>query len=380
MVRRKKRTPMPGSGQPVRFYKFVALGFLFVTVLLLGLIVFMSSKRATITILTRPEPIETTFSIQVGDGAASKLSGVVTSTVVSVEKSYNPRGVREEAGVAKGVVTLYNDSSRAQPLVATTRLLTPDGVLFRMSEGATVPPNGSIKANVYADQEGVTGNIGPSDFTIPGLGTARQKEVYAKSVSDMTGGIAYVGVVSQKDVVSAEVDLEAALEEAGGDKLAALYPGKELVYKVINTNITTDVEIGSEVDGFTLSGSARVVGAFYDQSELQTFAVDHLEKQVVGTSESVHESNNAPSAIIEKADETSGVATLGVSYSGLVSLDPNSKDLQRIMFYGKTEDEVRRYVLSLDHVSGVEVRFRPVWNTSVPHVADHVNIVVRQVE
>ncbi len=63
-----------------------------------------------------------------------------------------------------------------------------------------------------------------------------------------------------------------------------------------------------------------------------------------------------------------------------MSLDPNSKDLQRMVFYGKNEEEVRRYVLSLDHVSGVEVKFKPIWNKSVPYVADHVNIVVRQVE
>lgn len=380
MVRKKKKTSAPGYGQPVRFYKVVALGFLCITILLLGLIVFMSSKRATITILTRPEPIETTFSVDVGDGVTDTVSAEFVSEVVTLEKSFSPKGVKEELGVATGIVTLINDSTTDQPLVATTRLLTPDGVLFRIRSGVVVPANSSIETEAYADKEGEGGNIEPSDFTIPGLNANRQKQVYAKSKSDMSGGIKYVGIISTKDVQQAEVAFKEELEQKGKDTLQAAHEGKKGVFKLISSDVTSDTDVGTETSEFILSGSARIVGIFYDEAELKEYAQANLEKQLVGSSETVHQSDSTPDAAIESVEVDENEAVLGVSYSGLVSLDPNSRDLQRLMFYGKTEDEVRRYVLSLDHVTGVEVKFRPIWNKSVPHVADHVNIVVRQVE
>ena len=52
----------------------------------------------------------------------------------------------------------------------------------------------------------------------------------------------------------------------------------------------------------------------------------------------------------------------------------------KIMFFGKTEDEVRRYVMALNHVSGVEMKFHPAWNREVPHVASRVEVTIRQVQ
>jgi len=50
------------------------------------------------------------------------------------------------------------------------------------------------------------------------------------------------------------------------------------------------------------------------------------------------------------------------------------------MFFGKTRDEVRRYVISLDHVHNVDVRFQPAWMQHVPHVHDNIQIVVKEIE
>lgn len=371
---------MPGTSQPVRFYKIVALTFLFITIVLLGLIVFMSSKRATITILTKPEPVEKTFTIDLVNGTSNNVWAAVTSTEISLEKTFNPKGTRQEEGIAKGEVTLYNDSATVQPLVATTRLLTADGILMRLKNSVVVPAKGIIKTEVYADQKGAGGNIGPSEFSIPGLGEGRRKEVYAKSESAMTGGIAYIGILDAKDVAQAETAVKQYLEEKAKIELQKMYPDKTMVFKVTDTNITSNAEVGKEAAEFVVKGIAKVSVVFYDDMALGAYAEENLKKQIVDSNEIVHKSESLPKASVESVDAATGKATLNVSYSGLVSLDPNTKDLQRMVFYGKSEEEVRRYVLSLDHVSGVEVKFKPIWNKSVPYVADHVNIVVRQVE
>ncbi|EKD67967.1 MAG: hypothetical protein ACD_48C00133G0002, partial [uncultured bacterium] len=153
MVARRQQTTQ--SSQSVGFYKFVALIFLAITLILFGVIVFMSSKRAVITITTRPEPIDITTTILVnGDDSARTISGSVVTTTVSGTNTYYPTGNKEEPGISKGTVTLHNETSLEQPLVATTRLLSSDGTLFRLKDRVLVPAGGTVEAPVYADQEG----------------------------------------------------------------------------------------------------------------------------------------------------------------------------------------------------------------------------------
>ena len=133
MAPKRKQTSMPdkGGNQPVKFYKVVALTFLFLTVALLGIVIFMSSKRATITITTKNTPIEINNNVEIGSSdQQNSIDGFVTSTYIVVSDRFSPTGNREEPGLATGNITIYNDGSLDQPLVATTRFLTPDNLLL----------------------------------------------------------------------------------------------------------------------------------------------------------------------------------------------------------------------------------------------------------
>ena len=122
---------------------------------------------------------------------------------------------------------MRNDSSISQPLVATTRLLTADGILFRMKKGATVPANGTVEVDVYADKSGKASEIGPSKFTIPGLNEARQKVVWAESIKPMVGGVRQFGVIGSEDIKEAEGEMLAELKKSGRRKNWALASGNE---------------------------------------------------------------------------------------------------------------------------------------------------------
>jgi hypothetical protein len=369
------------SSQPVRFYKFVALTFLIITLVLLGAIIFMSAKRADITIVTRSEPVEAQGTVLINSSDSNAVvPGFVTSTVVSIEKTFNPEGSKTEEGISEGTVMLINDSDLAQPLVATTRLLTPDGVLFRMKNAVTVPANGSAEVAVYADEKGTASDIGPSTFTIPGLNETKQKVIYAKSEAPMSGGIRKIGVLSQEDIDKAQQILVEDIRTKGSELLNTAFAQQVGLYEVSGATFSHDAELGVETSSYVLSGTATVVGVFYDQPKLTEYAQGMLQKQVVDNSEILQSMEGTPSVVLRQFDASVGTAELVVSYSGLVDIDPNAKELQKLMFFGKSEDEVKRYVMSLDHVQGVEMHFRPMWNRSVPHVADHVSITIKQVE
>lgn len=367
----------------VHFYKIVALSFLGVTLLLLGVIMFMSSKRATITIMTKADPVDVTGRISVNsDDQKLRVDGVVTSTFVAITEEFEPTGTKHEEGVAKGTVTIYNESSTDQPLVATTRLLTPEGILFRISERVLVPAKGSVEAPAYADAEGPGGDIQASEFTIPGLSTARQEEVFAKSSEPMTGGLRTVGVLSSNDVEKAKKTLLAKLEEKGKKGLEDAFLGKHVVYHVGQSvvDLVGDAEIGKEVSGFTLEGKATIVIVAYDQEDIIALGSDLLENRAIDDAESIQASEGIPTVSIDSYDLEKATATLNVFYNGVATINAEGKQLEEVVFYGKTKDEVRRYLLSLDHVYGVEVELRPAWTQTVPHVAEHVDIVIKKVD
>lgn len=378
MTPRRRETNM-AEVQPVRFYKYIALSFLLLTVALLGVIVFMSAKRAVITITTRQQPLEVRTAVVIGQ-EEGQLTGTVEVASVSLQKTFQPKEGREEPAVAIGKVILYNKADYNQPLVATTRLLTPEGILFRLKDRVVVPALGNIEAEVYADQAGKESEIGPSSFIIPGLSEDKQKLIYAISEKSMTGGWRRVGILGESDWQNANDEFKTELEKIGKEKLSKLHPDLLAVYKLNNLQVTSDKQVGDETGGFTLTGSAEIVGVFYQNDEVKSLADSELRKRLVSDNEILSVNDEAMSLVLNSYDASSTIAQAEVVASGLVSLNPESKQLAKTMFFGKNKEEIRRYLLSLDHVQGVEIKFSPAWMLTVPPVADHVSVVVKSVE
>ncbi|MFA4830630.1 MAG: hypothetical protein WC862_01395 [Patescibacteria group bacterium] len=380
MTPRRKETSV-SRNQPVRFYKIVALSFLLITIVLLGMIVFMSSKRATITITTKATPVNVNFTVEIGETtSANQVAGAVVTSTVSLTKSFSPNGNSEAPGIAAGIITLHNISKTAQPLVVTTRFLSPDGILFRLKKGDTAPAQGTVDVEVYADQAGKSGNIGPANFTIPGLNEARQKEVYGTSAGSMSGGMKTIGVLSQEDIDKAEKEMLEQIRLEGEKKLSSEGHDNLIgIFSVVGQSYKVNAELGKEVTEFVMSMNATVLGIFYNKDDIAKFATDALMKKAVMDSDNIQPSGSEPTITLDSYDQGTGKTVLSVFYDGIASLNPGSKQLDKTIFFGKSRDDIRRYVLSLDHVNSVDIDFTPAWIRTVPQVKDHVNVVVKSV-
>lgn len=377
MTPHRKETNLAGD-QPVRFYKIVAITFLLLTIALFMVIVFMSSKKATIVISTKAEPINVDKLVLVGLNGDSE--GTLVTTTVNLEKKFSPTGSVQEPGVATGKVILYNDSNLVQPLVATTRLLNPEGVLFRLKERVVVPAKGQVTAEVYADQLGASGNIGPTEkFTVPGLAADRQKEIYAKSTEAMVGGLKSKGVLSTDDLKSAKDNVTTELEKQAKEIIVGKYADKSFVYTLIDQAVNSGAEVGKETGEYVVTGTATVLAVVYDDKYMTTEAESLLKNKVV-SDQDILASGSTHVVSLENYDLTKQNANLKLTATGVVRLNPESQALDKVNFFGKSRDEVRRYLLSLEHINGVEVNFSPAWIFSIPHVADHVSVVVKESE
>lgn len=380
MTPRRQQTSLRPS-QPVRVYKVIALSFLCLTLIVLGIIIFMSAKRAVITIETRPEPVDVSGTVEISsDNAPGSFFGIVTSTRVTLRQVYTPQGGQEEDALAGGTVILHNDGDTAQTLIPKTRLLSSDGILFRLKERTSIDAFGTTEAAVYADQSGKSGNIGPTRFTIPGLSLEKQKTIYAESLEPMMGGTINVGVWTDGDMTRATEDMRTRLVTQAKGQFGDLFDEKNSLVALSDETVAADIPPGSKAGEVPVDGKAVAILVTYPGEEVKQTATELLVKRIVDDTESIVPSSVGPTISIDDYDLGKGEATLKIFYNGLASLNPESRVVDKAVFFGKTKEEVRRYVLSLDHVRGVDIRFTPRWMLRVPRISDHVSVIVKSVQ
>jgi len=376
---RHTETREPFSQPSVGFYRTIALSFLILTIILLGVVVFITSKKANITIMAKEDTRSINLSVKVSANPSGEDSilGSVSTSLINFSQKYFPSGSKTIEGVAGGEVILFNKTSEPQVLVKTTRLLTSSGVLFRLSDKVTIPANGETKAKVYADKPGKDSNIGPSSFTIPGLSVDKQKVVYAQSTQPMENGVRQVGVLTDNDIQSAIKDFEQKIKD---QYAASTTENMQKVVSVLNVNPVSDKKAGEEVDGFTLSGTSTVVIVTYNKKNLNDLINNSVSSKINGALEKMLNITSVPKVTVASYDAASNSAQLAVNQDVVVTLDANAEKLSPQYFMGKTKDEIERYLFELDHVAGVQVNFTPAWSSKAPTVPDKIKVLVKDIQ
>lgn len=363
---------------PTKLYKVLAIAFLLITAAVFVVIVFVTSKTATIVVQAKDDSKKINLSVSVGDtNSDTAVKGSVSSTRFVWSQKYPVNGTKKVDGVATGKVMLYNKTNAPQPLVKTTRLLAANGELFRLTNSVTVPAEGQIEAEAYADKAGETGDIGPTHFTIPGLPAAKQSQVYADSAAAMTGGVATSGVLSAEDIQKAKDDFKQKVADEFAKSLPVLDPSEGRVYKVLTPNVNVDHVSGDEVSTFTVQSTSTVVTVVYDANALSDVIDKQITSQVNTSAERYLADGNTPTVSFGVYNEKDSSATLAIDQSISVTLDANVEMLAPKNFVGKHKEEIQRYILGLDHVAAVDVKFSPAWVLSAPTTPEKIKVVVK---
>lgn len=384
MITRRMETNVVPPEPPVRFYKTIALSFLVITLILLGVIIFTTTKKASVTIMAKADSKNVNIAVDLAPEqteSSTAIFGFVSSSVFQWSETYYPTSAKTVNGTAEGEVTLFNQTNSAQPLVKTTRLLATNGVLFRLSDKVVVPANGQATAQVYADQPGVEGDVQATQFTIPGLNTDKQKLIYAESTTAMAGGSRSVKVLTQEDLDNAKKDYQEKAKVAFiKDLTNADSRLNQKIAVIADSQAEASSKVGDEVSEFKVSGNNNVVYAFYNQDDLGGIISKELSGKIDPTSEKIVSSDSEPKVSLTSYDLDKATAQLSVTQDILITLDANAEKLSVKNFVGKKKDEIERYVLGLNHASGVEINMTPSWSWSAPSVPDKIKIVVKNIQ
>jgi len=161
---------------------------------------FFNWPKMTIELFLKEEHLNTNFDLTICDKKTAEddcLDGNYKELTIEINEQYAATGEKfsNEKGMSRGIVKIYNNySSSDQPLIATTRLLSKEGKLFRLVKSVIVPgmednKPGFVEAQVIADQTGKSYNIEASEFTIEGFkGNEKYGKFKAISKNPTIGG------------------------------------------------------------------------------------------------------------------------------------------------------------------------------------------------
>ncbi|MCX6765610.1 MAG: hypothetical protein NT136_01455 [Candidatus Moranbacteria bacterium] len=347
-----------------------------------GVAAYLFIPRSKVIIYPRHKIQEMDLEIT-GDAARSEAdmqSQTIPIKVTEKEKeltvSYQTTGKSASSlQKARGKVVIYNEySNSSQPLVATTRLLSSDGKLFRLVKGVTVPgmtsvegkaQPGAIEAEVIADESGESYNIGLSEFSIPGFeGGPKYEKFYARSTKPMTsggsGGTA-TPIVSQQDIDEAkrkaETEIKAQLEE----ELKKDFPaGYILLPGALEQEIkdaAPAAKVGDLKDNFDyyIKVTARAIA----------FSEDDTKKIITGVFWQKSEENEsvAPVAVQVEYGNISpdfSARIVKIKVHGKIILNPelNLEQLKKDLL-GKNEEQIKDTLKNYPQIERIEVDFWP---------------------
>ena len=366
------------------FFRNLGFSLMGGMILVLFVVMYMALSRATIIVEPKEEVVNADLLVTVKEKnlQGGDLLGKIDQITVSTESSFNVSGKGTEMPAkATGEIVVYNNSTKNQALIATTRFLSKDGVLFRLKSNVTLPAGKSATVQVYADKEGKSGEITATAFTIPGLAKDLQSKIYGKSTTTMTGGIKTIAVVTQKDIDDAVENLLASLLVTAAENFkasstfdAAKFSGPVYANSIIKQEVSA--KAGDKTDSFKVKLELKVVGIAYD-SALQDQAAQTLSN-MINTGRELLSSNIAGlKPVIDKYDLLEKTATLKITLSGNTILTSNSSVFDREKLAGMKDSDAKQYLAKYAGVKSVDIKYFPFWLDRIPKLRDHIKVVVK---
>ncbi|OGI27273.1 MAG: hypothetical protein A2359_00465 [Candidatus Moranbacteria bacterium RIFOXYB1_FULL_43_19] len=352
--------------------------------------------RATIVLHLRTEEKSVSLAIE----ASTQTSGIdeekknipAALEQITKEKSgeFESTGSQSDAGKAAGKVVIYNEfSSDSQPLVATTRLETDDGKIFRITKGVVVPgftdvggemKPGAIEVDVVADKPGEEYNIGPTSFKVPGFkGGSKYEKFHAESAKAMEGGSKGEGLaVTSEDIAGAKEKLVAeAKKEALADLKARLGDGRfffedTALFDVVNAS--SSESIGSQAQKFTYTVSVKGRVLSFQQEDVKELV--RRDEKAKGAGLAQIDFGKGINYILSESDVEKGFLKFEAKadFDSAVPVDLSNFKKDAL---GKNNGELESLIKKFPAVKSADVNFWPFFVNRVPMSENRVKIEVQ---
>ncbi len=329
--------------------------------------------------------------INATDSENNRLPAHLEQITKEITEEFGSTGSKDGGAKASGKVVIYNEfSAEDQPLVATTRLETEDGKIFRLTKNTVVPgiskigdekKPGAIEAAVVADQPGESGNIGPASFRIVGFRDTPSKyaKFYAKSKEPMTGGSSGAAkVITTQDITLAKEKIAAVGKKSAIGELKNGLPSSHKIFedaaKIEISDISFSDNTGAEKEKFSVTAKVQASALSFDEADVKKIMRDNLARSDVNPDEiSFDQPINyilADFNIQEKILKFQ--AKTDAQTASKLDLDNFKKGI-----LGKTREEAQIYAKNFPAVEKIDIYFWPFFTTRIPMKESRVKIEMK---
>ncbi len=365
-----------------------------VAVVILGIVIFVTTGKAQITIKPASQPLDISLNVFTSDSVSAvsladmAIPGQLFNIQKTVSQDFTATGHVDVAQKARGTITVYNELAVDQPLVVTTRFESADQHIFHTLTSIVVPAGktisgklvpGSKDVQVIADKAGSEYNVPVGLFTVPAFkeqgNTDKYQKVYGQSTSPMLGGTSGQStVVTDTDLSTAKQTLTTQLTANVQDELKAQINGLKIINDsqvVVGSPVSTGLSDAS-ASTFTvnLSGTLKTVG--FKESDLDALVAQYIDAQKNMTV--------LPDKLVLTYDGAHwDDVKNGLSFTVHVTGPSYAKvDQQKIItdLLGKNDADMRAYLGAIAGISSAHVSLSPFWVRSIPTNPDKVKVDV----
>ncbi len=367
--------------------KKISFTFIFFTTILVLIIIYFSFSNVTITITPNVQKFETNFTILAKETNESQNTNTIlanfSETIEEDQNVFSVQETNEEIKIqAVGKVTIFNLTSINRHLVATTRLLSPDNILYRLKNNVFIPANGKTETEVYADQPGKENEISKGVyFIIPGIQQQMQDKIYAQSFAPMTGSIKKNAIVTKENIENAANELKEKILEKIQKQIdeSLKYENNNSIPSLFVSEIievTKDAEIGEQKDEFNLGIKLKITSINFDKEELLKIAKTKLSEKISLNQEFINPLQNFTYSI-KKYNSEIKETIIKVHLEGVSTLSAKSEILNKNKLIGLKKKEVEEYFSQFNEIQKIEIKFSPFWTTKTPAIKNHIEIIIK---
>jgi len=378
----------------IGLYRRLVFRFIVLVAVLAAAIFYFSFSSLTLKITPQGEKMSDILFLSVakadisGDTATEvnelsdpreKVNGEIKEVLVSVEGKFSASGEEQQSKEIEGTVKIINNYSKNQPLVATTRLISPEGKLFRIKEAVDVPAGGQVQVAIYADKPSAEMELGPTTFTIPGLWLGLQDKIYATNDEGFKFRSSVKKYVNSSDIQLATKELNDSLLKKAKEEQGASSGLSNVLYQIIEPiKVEIAAKAGEFKNEFSGRAEARVIIVSFSKEEAAKFALAKLNLLVPDDKELIEFKSEDIAYTLENYNAEKGDATIKASFSGVMALKSESSIIDRSQLVNLKEAQINTYLKDFPEIKKYELKFSPSFIKKAPSLVDRIKIEVNR--
>ncbi|MFH1584815.1 MAG: hypothetical protein ABIB12_01675 [Patescibacteria group bacterium] len=351
-------------------------------------------SKAEITLLPEAREISVdlplTVSVEVFEVEehSKAIPGRAYVETTEATRLFQGTGTAVQEEKAEGVIRVYNTyTATALPLVAQTRFMSEEGMLFRAPnrivvpgfrrEGGEVVP-GIVDVPVVAAEAGEGYNIEPSNFSLPGLaGSALYTLIYGESLKSMTGGTREeIRVVTAEDIERAREELLGDLRVLAAKRMERQLPEGYIVdpvsFALEVEKASTAVEPGAELKEFTYTARAAITGIAFRMEDVRSVVAEFLRTELNGGERIGGEVRVSYEPGIGDPETQTLVLRAHGETKGYAEMD---EEALRLRILGKEVLEAERILARDPSVFQASVSLWPFWKQRIPRTPERIKFM-----